>query len=131
MFKIDKSYDSFGEWIVKQNQQAENDSVTFFAMDTDTGVIVGNVNVRTEGELAKKYGNIGYMVRPDLRGRGIGTVLVGLAVSLMEFMGQTQVRAVVKQDNIASKKALLNNDFVEKENIDFDTISYVKDLKSS
>lgn len=114
---LDSDYDLYGEWLVQNTLKSGKESVTFFAIDNISGEMVGNVNVRLSGKQAEEYGNIGYMVRPDLRGRGIGKTLVSLLISLLTMMGLDTICAVVQSDNEASRRALLANDFKPADNI--------------
>ena len=68
----------------------------------------------TESGSVKNAGNIGYSIRPSERGKGYGTALVESGLELCDMFGIKNPTAVVKKDNIASRRVLEKNGFVLK-----------------
>lgn len=115
--KIATDYDAYGEWFYwlygEDNKDCNNEknhnengdsrkeepSFTYFYIEESTGKIVGTVNIRRNSSMAEKYGNLGYAIRPTLRGKGFGTDMVEAAVSLCGFMGMNEITAVCRKDN--------------------------------
>lgn len=65
-------------------------------------------------EKSMDFGNIGYSIRPSERGKGYGTALVESGLELCDMFGIKNPTAVVKKDNIASRRVLEKNGFVLK-----------------
>ncbi|GAA0055394.1 UNVERIFIED_CONTAM: GNAT family N-acetyltransferase [Streptococcus canis] len=59
-----------------------------------------------KGDLAKYGGHIGYVTRPDYRGRGIMTELLGFALSHYRQRGILRVLLTANQANLASRKII-------------------------
>ena len=71
------------------------------------------------------YGNIGYGVRPNERGKGYGTVLLKLLLEKCEELGMKEVCCSCLKDNISSKHVILNNHGIfEKEFFDDNSGKY-------
>lgn len=117
------NYDAYGEWIYwlygrrddRFGDSSDKNSYTYFFTDEAEGEIVGTINIRPGGEEADKFGNLGYAVRPDLRGKGIGTMMVEAALGMCMLMGMDSVTAVCKSDNLPSIKVLKKCGFRIKE----------------
>ena len=65
-------------------------------------------------------GHIGDGVRPSLRGRGIGTKMVGLALEECRKLGITRVLMVCDSDNSASARVITRNGGVMENEIEVD-----------
>lgn len=115
---IVESYDAYGEWLYwlygedkggvtgKETGDNNKGSFTYFFVEEQSGVIIGTVNLRTTGELADEFGNLGYAVRPSLRGKGYGTMMVESALTMCGFMGMDRVTVVCHRENAAGLKLL-------------------------
>lgn len=95
---------------------------TFFCYDEERDLCVGAVNIRhrLNDRLLRNGGHIGDGVLPALRGRGIGTVLVGLALDECRKLGIPRVLMVCEKENIASAKTILRNGGVLENEIEED-----------
>ncbi|MCP4377808.1 MAG: GNAT family N-acetyltransferase [bacterium] len=83
---------------------------TYWMVDA-SGEIVGVVNIRhrLNGHLLLEGGHIGYSIRPSLRGRGLATRQLGLAVEVANRMGIHRVLVVCERGNIASACVIEKN----------------------
>ena len=84
---------------------------TFFCLDTDSGMVVGAVNIRhylNEG-LLLNGGHIGDGVRPSQRRKGIATKMIALALEECKKLGIERVLMVCDKNNIGSAKSIINN----------------------
>ena len=95
---------------------------TFFCLDEDQDRFVGAVNIRhyLNERLLRNGGHIGDGVRPLERGKGIGTVMVGLALEECRKLGIDRVLMVCDSDNVASAKTIIRNGGVMENEIDVD-----------
>lgn len=84
---------------------------TFFCLDEKRNRMVGAVNIRhrLNERLLLNGGHIGDGVRPSLRGRGIGTRMVGLALAECRKLGLDRVLMVCDKDNIPSARTIQSN----------------------
>jgi predicted acetyltransferase len=75
-----------------------------FWLEDDAGEIVGCVRLRfwLTPSLEVEGGHVGYDVRPSSRGRGVGTVALGLALHEARQRGLERVRLTVDSDNLPS-----------------------------
>ncbi|WP_449540269.1 GNAT family N-acetyltransferase [Ferdinandcohnia sp. Marseille-Q9671] len=95
---------------------------TFWLVNTNKKVI-GAVNIRHQltETLLHCGGHIGYGIRPSERKKGYATKLLSLALKEAKEMGLERVLVVCDEDNIGSKKTILNNggipdkDFIEED----------------
>ncbi len=70
-------------------------------------------------------GNIGYGIRPNERKKGYGTMLLKLLLLECEKMGMYEVCISCLEENIGSKKIIINNNgLLEKEFFDDDSGQY-------
>lgn len=115
LLKILDAYDNYGEWVVNNANGRVDGSSTFFVYskvpDETCDEIVGNLNVRFDCKLADECGNIGYAVRPDLRGCGIGSKMLEAALAMCQMLGKEEVTVVTGSDNLASRRILEKNGF--------------------
>ena len=84
---------------------------TFFCLDTESGMVVGAVNIRhylNEG-LLLNGGHIGDGVRPSQRRKGIATKMIALALEECKKLGIERVLMVCDKENIGSAKSIMNN----------------------
>lgn len=84
---------------------------TFFLYDEKRDIFVGASNIRhylNEG-LLKYGGHIGDGIRPSERRKGYGTILIKLSLIECKKLGIDRVLITCNEENIGSKKAILNN----------------------
>lgn len=75
------------------------------------GALVGTVRIRPamHDALRDQIGHIGYTVRPSMRGRGLGTRMLGLALFEARALGLDAVCLTVAPDNRASIRVIERN----------------------
>ena len=84
---------------------------TFFCLDEERDIFVGAVNIRhyLSERLLLNGGHIGDGVRPSERGKGIGTVMIGLALEECKKLGIHRVLMVCNKENPASARTIQKN----------------------
>lgn len=83
-------------------------SFTFLAGDGKQ--LFGIIDIRLQLTQAHYYsGHIGYSVRPDCRGRGIGTELLRLGLEKARKLGLGRVMLSCQENNLASRKIIETN----------------------
>lgn len=94
---------------VKRHSKDQVPDSTYFCLDEDRNIFVGAVSIRRylNDSLLFNGGHIGDGVRPSERGKGIGTRMVGLALS--ECLGIKRVLMVCDKSNYASAKTIIKN----------------------
>ena len=113
IFKNDyHDFDYYLDNLECQNPQKGwvRDSV-FFLLDVDRDRLLGAVNIRHElnEHLLKCGGHIGDGIRPSERRKGYATEMIGLALLKCKELGIDEVMMFCSEDNIGSKKSILNN----------------------
>jgi predicted acetyltransferase len=75
------------------------------------GRLIGCVRIRLglNAELEREGGNVGYDIRPSLRGRGHGTELLRLALLRARALGLTRIRITCDDDNLGSIRVIERN----------------------
>lgn len=83
-------------------------STVYFAIGQQSKGIIGVVDIRhtLNKELLKYGGNIGYSIRPSLRGRGYAAQMLKLALERCKEMGITKVMISCDQKNIPSARTI-------------------------
>jgi predicted acetyltransferase len=84
---------------------------TTYWMVDGSGEVVGVANLRHKlnEELLRENGHIGYSIRPSLRGRGLATRQLALAVQAAVARGIQRVLVVCDRDNAASARVIKKN----------------------
>lgn len=84
---------------------------TFFCLDESTNRMVGAVNIRhrLNEKLLLNGGHIGDGIRPSMRGRGLGTKMVALALEECRKLGMERVLMVCDKDNLPSARTIQSN----------------------
>jgi predicted acetyltransferase len=82
---------------------------TFILVDEEN-VIFGALNLRfyLNEHLYQTGGHIGYGICPNNRAKGLGTLMLKLGLEKAKSMGLTSVLITVNQENLASKKVIIN-----------------------
>lgn len=126
-----RDFDAYGEWITRFYPMDEGEagrgggcSFTYFFMDKEEKLLVGTVNIRYGNKIEEEFGNIGYAIRPSLRGKGYGKQLLELTVAMCDFMGMDGLTAVTKPDNYPSIRVLQSCDFSEMKVLDNGNVKY-------
>ena len=84
---------------------------TYFCLDTERSIFVGAVNIRhylSEG-LLLSGGHIGDGIRPSLRGQGLGTRMIALALEECDRLGIRRVLMCCDKANAASARTIIKN----------------------
>jgi len=86
------------------------DSV-FFLYDEEKDIVIGASNLRhsLNDSLAYGGGHIGDGIRPSLRGKGYGTLLIKLTLEECKKLNINKVMLTANSDNYGSIKTILNN----------------------
>lgn len=80
---------------------------TYFFVNKNLNRIIGMVNIRLAmNEKVKKYGHIGYSIRPTERRNGYNKVNLYLALTKCNEFNIEEVLMVCKKDNVASLKTI-------------------------
>ncbi len=113
----------FADWIahVKRYDRAENlpsghvRSSCYFLRDSETSRIYGVCSVRWQltPALLDRAGNIGYTIRPSERGKGLGSVQLGLALEKCREAGTEKALVTCRDRNCASAATALSQGGVE------------------
>ena len=116
----------YEDWTSQVNKNAEipngdwGRSYTLLCFDELKLIGLLSVLYELSEELARKFGHIGYGVRPGERRKGYATEMVRHALSICREKGLKQVEAGCFRDNTASAKALIrNNGKLVRESEDF------------
>ena len=77
----------------------------------ENGDVVGAANIRhaLTPALRVEGGNIGYGIRPSARGRGLGTVVLRLAIDRARQLGLSEVLVTCGKNNVASARIIRLN----------------------
>ena len=105
----------YDDWVAQINRNAEvpngdwGRSYTLLCFGGEK--LVGLLSIRFEltEELIKKYGHIGYGVRPGERRKGYASAMLRYALSICREKGLKQVEAGCFRENEASAKTLIRN----------------------
>lgn len=81
---------------------------TTYVLTDDNGHIYGLANLRHElkGNLREIGGHVGYGIRPTERGKGYGTIQLGLLLEKMKELNIEQALITCRENNIGSKKTM-------------------------
>jgi predicted acetyltransferase len=83
---------------------------TFWLVENGLEVVgVANIRHSLTPALRVEGGNIGYGIRPSARGRGLGTILLSLALESARKLGLTEVLLTCGKDNMASARIIRRN----------------------
>ncbi len=99
-----------------------NDNSCFMFILEDENEPVGNIRV----DLKKNVGEISYMIDPKMRGRGYGTIIIGLVEGEIIKLGIRTLVAFVRVENSASARCFDKNGYIKLNAGDIDC--YIKDI---
>lgn len=105
----------YSEWVEKIRNNASNGdenwgrSLLYLCFQGDR--LVGLLNIRYElpESLSRKYGDIGYGVRPSERNKGYATEMLGFGLSVCKEKGMSKVILGCYKDNLASAATIKKN----------------------
>lgn len=106
---------AYSEWVKKIHKNAVvGDEVwgkTLLYLCFDQQKLIGLLSIRYElpEEVTRKYGDIGYGVRPSERNKGYATQMLQYALKVCQEKGKDHVILGCYQDNIASARTILKN----------------------
>lgn len=102
-----KKLEDFSRGIGLKEGHVENS--TYWLVENN--IIIGAVNIRHRlNEYLLKYdGHIGGGIRPSMRGKGYGNVMLSLALDIVRDMGMKRVIITCNKGNTASEKVILKN----------------------
>jgi predicted acetyltransferase len=83
---------------------------TYWMVDAADEIVgVANIRHRLNENLLLEGGHIGYSIRPSLRGRGLATRQLALAVEAAGRRGLHRVLVICERDNAASARVIEKN----------------------
>lgn len=109
------SVSDYAEWIEKIHRNAligdEAWGRSLLYLCFHDGRLLGLLNIRYElpESLTKKYGDIGYGLRPSERKKGYATAMLQYALSVCKDKGMERVILGCHKDNLASAAAIKKN----------------------
>ena len=106
---------AYSEWVEKIHKNAAvgddawGKSLLYLCFDQQK--LIGLLSIRYElpDDVTKKYGDIGYGVRPLERNKGYATQMLRYALKVCKEKGKTRVILGCYRDNIASARTILKN----------------------
>ena len=108
----------YKEWLEKLNddESGKNEewgiSETYLLLNDNRVVGMLNIRYTLSEDKAEKFGHIGYGVRPSERRKGYATYMLKEALKKCREKNMTEVILGCYEDNIASRKTILNNEGV-------------------
>ena len=109
------SSSEYSDWVEKMQRNAsvgdEEWGKSLLYLCFDKSKLIGLLSIRYDLPefLRKKYGDIGYGVRPSERNKGYATMMLKYALSVCRNKGMTKVILGCYKDNIASAKTIQKN----------------------
>ncbi len=101
---------SYDEWLdkIERDIDCEIHSLAHFAIRKSDNKLIGTINIRYPYEgYVRRYGHIGYGVRPSERGKGYATAMLRLALARCKVLGLDKVLLTCDRNNIASARTIL------------------------
>lgn len=115
---IFSNIDDYNLWLkkIEDNKYQErinkdySPQTTYLLVDEEDNII-GGANIRhvLKGELINYGGNVGYLIRPNKRKKGYGSLLLSLALIECKKRGLSKVLIGCRKENIASAKVIEHN----------------------
>lgn len=119
-----KTFDGYKQWLRKAVKDSEQvgivdgwkvPSTTYWLFENGRPVGTGRVRHFLTDALLEQGGNVGYSIRPDARGRGLGKKLLSLLIVESRKLGLDKLLLTVHSDNEPSiHVALANGGVIEK-----------------
>lgn len=120
-----KSYEEYKEWLHRNEKMAKGIDLEDWMVPQNTywfyvdEKLVGTASIRHHltDALLQVGGHCGYSIRPKERGKGYGSVLLGLLMEEARKLNINRLLLTIQNQNIASTKvALKKGGVIEKEN---------------
>ncbi len=126
-------YDNYDEWLIKVEKDLDIPNMTggrvpantyFFVSELDNKII-GMINIRHKLNefLLNEGGHIGYSIRPTERNKGYATLMLKLALQKCRELNLDRVLITCDKYNLASAKAIQNNNGILENEIYSETFS--------
>ena len=95
-------------------------STTLWLVDDEKSLFLGQIDIRHRlTERLERYGgHIGYCIRLNERGKGLGTQMLALALPVAKQLGITRCLITCDDDNIGSARVMEKNGFVLGDKLD-------------
>ena len=92
-------------------------SVTYWMVDTYQAKYIGTVNIRLglNDQLSDYGGQVGYIIRNDMRGMSFGKQIFNLSIEAAHSLGISPILYTCIVSNEASHKILLSGNYLRKE----------------
>lgn len=112
-----KSYEEYSEWLISHEKMSKGIELEDWMVPQNTywfyvdAKPVGMASIRHHltDALRQAGGHCGYSIRPNERGKGYGTVLLGLLIEEAKRLNINRVLLTIQNQNIASIKVALKN----------------------
>ncbi|MBP3604160.1 MAG: GNAT family N-acetyltransferase [Lachnospiraceae bacterium] len=109
------SFSEYPDWVEKiQKNALIGDEIwgkSLLYLCFDNNKLIGLLSIRYDfsESLTKKYGDIGYGVRPSERNKGYATIMLRYALSVCRERGKDKVILGCYKDNVASAATIQKN----------------------
>lgn len=111
------NYFDFKKWLKQQNNWSLEKELPdgyvgqtiFWLYDNGVPVGIGKIRHALTEQSREKGGNIGYAISSRFRGKGYGTVLLGLLLEKAAEMKVKEIMLTVEKSNPASKRVIEKN----------------------
>ena len=113
-----KTFEEYKNWLKKAAAAAEQEGIvdgwkvpssTFWLFENGRPVGMGRVRHILTDALRENGGNVGYSIRPDARGRGLGKKLLALLLEKCKDLGVAEVLLTIQNHNRPSIGVALAN----------------------
>lgn len=119
-----KTYDEYKTWLEKSYASSLQEGIIdgwkvpetiFWLIEDGKPVGIGKIRHFLTDKLLESGGNIGYSIRPEARGRGLGKKLVSCLIEEGKKIGVERLLFTIRNSNIPSiRVALANGGVIEK-----------------
>lgn len=111
------SYDEYKIWLIQQDAWSRNEALPngfvaqtcYWLIVDDKPVAFGKIRHALTAASRERGGNIGYAVSSEYRGKGYGTIILGLLLKKANEMKITEKLLTVEKYNPASKRVIEKN----------------------
>lgn len=112
-----KSYEEYTEWLIRHEKMSKGIELEDWMVPQNTywfyvdAKPVGMASIRHHltDALRQAGGHCGYSIRPNERGKGYGTLLLGLLIEEAKRLNINRLLLAIQNQNIASIKVALKN----------------------
>ena len=118
VLELNEAQDDFIKLLANNALHENFGSYKILSAETDTFIGFAKLEIK---ETNSEEAELGYMILPEYWGKGIAGTTSALLVETAKKQQQlAKLVAIIDPKNAASRKILINNQFISKEFIDFD-----------